>query len=213
MFPAELRDFPKAIYSTAAYESLTSSCIRGLANCTNLQSCTWTRDQTLVTEILEVLTTRCPSLKELEINGHATGSYDPQILLQFSSLTKISLIMPSLDVINCLPKWLQKTGETLTAFHVICKVSQSLEPSSSIRPISQATPLITDSTLKSLGQYMTQLKHLHIAGCPKVTHHGILSVLRHTSQRIESLGLEGLSSSFVGDLSPLFTATHTPGMS
>ena len=204
MVPSELRDFPKAISSSASHESLISSCLKGLANCTNLHSCTWTRDQTLSTEILGVISSSCPSLKELEINGHAAGSYNPQILLQFTSLTKISLIMPSLDVINFLPHWLQKTGETLTAFHVVCKVGWFLEPSFSVQLILQATPLITDSTLKSLGQYMTQLKHLHIAGCPKVTHQGVLSVL-HNPERIESLGLEGLSSLFVGCRSALLT--------
>ncbi|KAF8485575.1 hypothetical protein JB92DRAFT_3025887 [Gautieria morchelliformis] len=173
----ELRDFPKAIYSAESYESLTSSCLKGLTNCTTLHSCTWTRDQTLSTEILEVLSSKCSSLKELEINGHATGTYNPRVLLQFTSLTKISLVMPSIDVIDILPIWLQRTGESLTAFHVLCK----------------ETTLITDSTLETLGHFMTQLKHLHIAGCPKVTQNGILSVLRHNSQRIESLGLEGLS--------------------
>jgi len=127
-FSTELRDFPKAVYSTKSYDSLTSSCLRGLANCTTLRSCTWTRDKTLSTEILEVISSTCFSLKELEINGHATGTYNPEVLLRFTSLNKISLIMPSLSVIEILPNWLQKTGETLTAFHILCKVCKVPQP-------------------------------------------------------------------------------------
>ena len=118
--------------------------------------------------------------------------------------------MPSLDVIDILPDWLQKTGETLTAFHVLCKVCSVLQ-SISIRLTSQATSLITDSALEKLGHYMTQLKHLHIAGCPKVTHKGILSIL-HNTQRIESLGLEGLSSAFVSSRYPLNIGTQFPAV-
>ncbi|KAF8580095.1 hypothetical protein K439DRAFT_1637353 [Ramaria rubella] len=176
----ELRDFPKAIYSTESYDSLTSTCLRGLANCINLQSCTWTRDRTLSSEILDVLSSKCPALKQLEINGHATGTYNPNRLLHFSSLTKISLIMPSSEVIDILPIWLQITRETLNAFHVLCK----------------ATTLITDLTLETVAPYMTHLKHFHVAGCPRVTHKGILSIFSHNLQGLESLGLEGLSSTF-----------------
>ena len=121
---AELRDFPKAIWANKSFASLTNNCLRGLANCTTLQSCSWTRDSTLTNEILDVLSSRCSHLKELEINGNSTSAYNPEILLQFTSLAKISLIMPSVDVINILPTWLRKTGETLTAFNVLCKVCQ-----------------------------------------------------------------------------------------
>lgn len=119
----ELRDFPKAIYSSESYEALNKSCLRGLSNCATLRSCTWTRDHTLSSEILEVLS-NCPALRELEINGHATGTYNPQLLLRFGSLAKISLIMPSADVVEILPNWVEKTGKTLTALHILCKVSR-----------------------------------------------------------------------------------------
>lgn len=44
---------------------------------------------------------------------------------------------------------------------------------------------------------MQGLKHFHIAGCPRVTQKGIFTVLAHNAPGLESLGLEGLSSSFV----------------
>lgn len=174
----ELRDFPKAIYSDT-HDSLVSSCLKGLSNCCNLRSCTWTRDKTLNTEILGVLST-LSSLKRLEINGHSTGTYDPHALLRFNSLNKISLIMPSSEVVSILSVWVQKLGNSLNSFHVLCK----------------ASPLITDTMLEAMAPHMIRLEHLHIAGCPRVTHKGILDIISHNQVGIKSLGLEGLSQSF-----------------
>ncbi|KIJ55544.1 hypothetical protein M422DRAFT_63582 [Sphaerobolus stellatus SS14] len=183
VYRLELRDFPKAIFSDS-YDNLLQSCLKGLSNCSNLRSCTWTRDRTLSTEFLGVLSS-LPSLKHLEINGHSTGTYDPQALLRFKTLEKISLIMPSAEVIAILPAWTQKVKDTLNTFHVLCK----------------ASPLITDSTLDAMAPYMTRLQHLHIAGCPRITHKGILAVISNTQDGIKSLGLEGLSPSL--DISEL----------
>ncbi|KAF8510199.1 hypothetical protein BU17DRAFT_55597 [Hysterangium stoloniferum] len=192
----ELRDFPRAIYSTASHESLTKSCITGLVHCRSLRSCTWTRDQTLSGEILEALSS-CISLKELEINGHSTGTYDARLLLLFKSLTKISLIMPSAEVVDILPQWLMKNKETLTAFHVLCKSSS----------------LITNDRLAAMAPYMTRLRHLHIVGCPRITHRGILAVIRHNTASFESLGLEGLSPTFelpaLAEVAPLLTSLNS----
>lgn len=147
-----------------------------------------------------MLSSKAFSLRELMINGNSSGSYNPQVLLRFTSLTKISLIMPSLAVIDILPAWLQKTGETLTTFHVVCPFSQSLFLVFDWST-SQMACHINDSALETMGQYMTQLKDLSIVGCRRITHRGILSILSHNTRRIESLGLEDLSSEFVSSLS------------
>ena len=119
MLCTEIRDIPKATFSSESSETLNAIYLRALTNCTNLRSCTWTRES-LSSEILEVLSTHCPALRELEINGHAT--YNPQLLPRFGTLAKISLIMPSADVVDILPSWIENTGKTLTTLHIICQV-------------------------------------------------------------------------------------------
>lgn len=179
-----IRDFPKSLFGTSpSYLALLHDCTVGLQNCTNLTSCTWTRDGSLTSEILNALSTchvtpvlaqdlrslspeasfdlldtgfatlslasesgtlnsdlrtakksysdskldeaitRAP-LKELEINGHSDGNFDPVLLLKFDKLTKISLIMPSDGVLEMLPRWAEVTGATLKNLTLICKVRQ-----------------------------------------------------------------------------------------
>ncbi|KAJ3988777.1 hypothetical protein F5890DRAFT_1402401 [Lentinula detonsa] len=174
----ELRDFPKYLGSSDGTDTL-EMVVDGLKNCTNLHSCTWTRDGSLNSKILEAL--QCSqSLQTLEINGRDAGNYDPQLLLHFIGLRKISLIMPSSSVISVLRPWLQKTGTSLTSLTIICKTS----------------PIITDAKLELVAPYLSRLKHFHLTGCSKVTHEGIESILSANSDGIVSLGLEGLSPNF-----------------
>ncbi|KAJ4490197.1 hypothetical protein J3R30DRAFT_3279097 [Lentinula aciculospora] len=174
----ELRDFPKALGGNDGNDTL-EMVVNGLRNCINLRSCTWTRDGSLNSGILEAL--QCPrNLQTLEINGHAEGNYDPQLLIQFSGLQKISLIMPSSSVISVLRPWLQRTGTSLKSLTIICKTSS----------------ILTNAKLKLLAPYLSQLKHFHLTGCSKVTQEGIESVLSAIENGIVSLGLEGLSPKF-----------------
>lgn len=96
--------------------------VKALKNCVNLQACTWTRDGSLDTFILETLH-QCPRLEELEINGHDDGNYDPCLLLQFTHLRRISLIMPSGPVVGALKPWMALTGGTVQSLTLICKAS------------------------------------------------------------------------------------------
>lgn len=173
----ELRDFPK-FFDVAERQALSQLCVAGLLNCPGLCACTWTRDQTITSEILDALK-QCPSLKELEINGHS-ATYSPISLLDFHSLTKISLIMPSANVIAVLPTWLANNSQNLTSLQIICKSSG----------------LVTDQILVTIAQSVSNLKHLHLLGCVKVTHIGIGALLQSNQAGFESLGLEGLSSTF-----------------
>lgn len=118
---AEIRDFPKGL-SADRHSELLQMCDRGIRNCIKLRSCTWTRDGSLQSTVLESLA-GCSQLQELEINGNDSG-YDPVLLTQFSHLSKISLIMPSVYVLDVLPTWFPITGETLRSLTIICKVRQ-----------------------------------------------------------------------------------------
>jgi hypothetical protein len=91
-----------------------------------MRSCAWTRDGSLESAILQALQ-QCPQLEELEINGHDSGYYNPTLLAQFSKLSKISLIMPSAQVIEVLPSWISTTGSTLRNLTIICKVRERME--------------------------------------------------------------------------------------
>jgi hypothetical protein len=64
------------------------------------------------------------TLDELEINGHSDGHYDARILEGFVHLRRMSLIMPSADVVGRLPTWVARTGPQLRSLTLICKVSQ-----------------------------------------------------------------------------------------
>ncbi|KAK7047461.1 hypothetical protein VNI00_006692 [Paramarasmius palmivorus] len=173
----EIRDFPKALVGESGADQ-RRHVIQGLKNCTKLSSCTWTRDGSLDSDVLEAL--NHSSLKELEINGHNQGFYDPKILLRFHDLQKISVIMPSPAVVQTLSPWLERTGEALRNLTIICKSS----------------PIITDETLELLSPNLRNLEYLYITGCPKVTHRGVFAVLSQSTQGLLGLGIEGLSPRF-----------------
>ncbi|KAJ6537371.1 hypothetical protein DFH09DRAFT_1042451 [Mycena vulgaris] len=171
----EIRDFPKSMGADNLHELVLS----GLRNCVNLRACTWTRDGSLNSGILAVLQAS-DSLVELEINGHSDGQYDAGILAGFSHLRKLSLIMPSADVVARLNSWMARTGATLRSLTLICKMS----------------PLVTDSVLEALAPNLAHLEQFSITGCPRVTHLGIWAVISQNSEGLRALGLEGLAVKF-----------------
>ncbi len=127
--------------------------LQGLKNCVNLRRCTWTRDGSLTSEILqallcasanvepdseikdipleyfhkEELTMRLENhgLRELEVNGH-DGYYNRVLLLGFVGLERISLIMPSAPVVALLPTWASLNHKTLRKLTLICKVCRGI---------------------------------------------------------------------------------------
>jgi hypothetical protein len=114
----DIRDFPKGFTDS---NELSDSVVKGLQNCVNLQSCSWTRDGSLTSDILRALQ-GLPYLERLEINGHHQGNYNQQELANFTHLNAVTIIMPSQDVISTLPAWFMATGDTLTRLTLICKV-------------------------------------------------------------------------------------------
>lgn len=95
--------------------------VLGLKNCVNLRSVTWTREGSLTSAIMSVLAS-LPALDRLEINGHDSGNYDPNILTQFTHLTQLSVIMPSAAIVGQLHPWFQLQRVQLTHLTFICKV-------------------------------------------------------------------------------------------
>ncbi|KIJ64685.1 hypothetical protein HYDPIDRAFT_153403 [Hydnomerulius pinastri MD-312] len=173
----EIRDFPKAL-SASGHLDLLQLCIKGIKNCVNLRSCTWTRDGSLHSAVLESLRD-CPQLRELEINGNSSG-YNPIMLTQFTHLSKLSLIMPSAQVLDIFPSWISMTGATLRSLTIICK----------------ASTLVTDVFLAHLAPNLEELEYLYIIGCPKVTHGGIGAVASANKNGLLGISLEGLSQAF-----------------
>ncbi|KAF8452580.1 hypothetical protein L210DRAFT_3383440 [Boletus edulis BED1] len=173
----EIRDFPKGL-SAERHSELLQLCSEGIRNCVHLRSCTWTRDGSLHSCVLESLSS-CPQLRELEINGN-DSEYNPDLLAQFSRLSKISLIMPSAHVLDVFPAWISITGETLRSLTLICK----------------ASTLVTDAFLVHLSSKLQGLEYLYIIGCPRVTHLGIGAIAAANKNGLVGVSVEGLSQAF-----------------
>ncbi|KAF7299495.1 F-box domain-containing protein [Mycena indigotica] len=176
-YSLEIRDFPKSFVGNEDIESVV---VHALRNCINLESCTWTRDGSLTSDILQVLS-EGGTLRELEINGRSDSRYDPRILTSFTILARISLIMPSRDVVALLPTWIAQTTSTLRSLTLICKMSI----------------FIDDAVLKNIAPNVPLLEQLSLTGCPAISHEGISAMLSHNVVGIRSLSLEGLPKKFV----------------
>lgn len=177
----EVRDFPKSILQRieGRNEEILNMCLRGIRNCVNLQACVWTRDGTMNSPILEELS-RCRHLDSLELNGHHNYSFDPILLLNFHQLRRLSIIMPSGEVLNAIPTLLVGSANTLESLSLICRSSS----------------LVTDEFLSCLSPSLHSLRSLSLAGCTKVTHQGVKRVLSTSDQGLQELSLEALSPLF-----------------
>ncbi|KAJ7758250.1 hypothetical protein B0H16DRAFT_1313889 [Mycena metata] len=184
----EIRDFPKSV----AADELGELVVKGLRNCVSLRACTWTRDGALNSAVLAVLQAS-DTLLELEINGHSDGHYDAALLRGFAHLRRVSLIMPSADVVRQLQPWMASTGAQLRSLTLICKMS----------------PLVTDGVLEAIAPSLAQLEKFSITGCPRISHLGIWAILAHNSAGLCVLGLEGLAVKF--DIAAL--SAHCAGSS
>ncbi|CAK5282490.1 unnamed protein product [Mycena citricolor] len=188
MLRLEIRDFPKSIAFPHPLESLV---LRGLGNCTNLRSFTWTRDGTLSSPILRVLAS-LPTLAELELNGRAGRRWDAELLDQVTGLRRLSLTMPTEDVVRRLPLCLRNSAASLTELTLICRMS----------------PLVTDAVLVALAPHLVNLEQFAIMGCPRVTPAGVCAVLEASLLGMTSLALEGLAPKFPITTLANFIAGH-----
>ncbi|KAJ8489015.1 hypothetical protein ONZ45_g13745 [Pleurotus djamor] len=168
----EIRDFPKS-----QHEGQSTIFPRGLRNCINLRYCVWTRDGSLNDEIIRNLS-ELKQLQSLTINGHSTSEYNESLLLQIRGLHDVSLIMPSLDVVDILSDWAAVSD--LRSLELICKSSS----------------YVTNDKLDTLASACPNLERLRLIGCVKVTHVGLYKILSSNRNGLTDLGLEGLSPNF-----------------
>ncbi|KAI6122130.1 hypothetical protein EV401DRAFT_2056560 [Pisolithus croceorrhizus] len=157
---AEIRDFPKGL-STEDHSSLSGRCVRAIRQCTNLKSCTWTKDGSLHSELLESLLD-CQQLGSW-INGNS------------ADLRKISLIMPSVQIIckawnntSYLQQTLNKCVQAST--HVTDGLLESLSPNlAELECLHILDPKVTHKGIGALvsanrsGLFAINLEHLSLS--------------------------------------------------
>ncbi|EJU01257.1 hypothetical protein DACRYDRAFT_116467 [Dacryopinax primogenitus] len=183
-------------------DAVFQCCAQGLANCVNLESCTWQVHNALTSQILIALAS-LPRLQRLEINAHP-GTYEPADLIRVRQIRALRLTMPDKAAIDVLLRW-------LTA---MCVEGTDEERGTEIglhelKIICQSTNYyIGSKQLTKLAPYLTQLKSLHLRDCPNADHIGVYTILRGCSFRMEDLCLERISPDF--DLKELATGLKLP---
>ncbi|KAN0116626.1 hypothetical protein V8E52_005770 [Russula decolorans] len=196
----EIRDFPKRYGVGFLDEQSINTFIKGLENCVHLKACIWTRDGSLTSEILTCLA-RCPDLTDITLNGGYSPHYESMDLVQLLHPRKISLIMPSMSVVRILPHWLRAIGQSLTSLSLICKACIFHDLS------------VTDNFLENISQCLSQLEHLNLAGCQRVTNEGVWSIIGHNVRNLKELSLESLSPLFSSFTFLRPTCTKAGGLS
>jgi hypothetical protein len=63
-------------------------------------------------------------------------------------------------------------------------------------PKGQRDTSITDTLLENISHHLSQIEHLNLAGCPRVTNEGVWSIIRYNVKNIKELALENLSPDF-----------------
>lgn len=66
------------------------------------------------------------------------------------------------------------------------------------RTLMQSSTRVTDGVLHDIAPHIINLEYLYLVGCPKVTHEGLSAALSGIYKGIVGLGMEGLSTAFVG---------------
>ncbi|KAG8703946.1 hypothetical protein FRC09_003855 [Ceratobasidium sp. 395] len=176
----DFRVFPTPFTVDEKLELVRLAC-QAIDRCVNLISCSWTRDGSLYSKIIESLA-GLKKLKSLEINGRPGRwtAWVPDDLFRFRHLESLTLIMPVQAVTEILPAWTAQNSETL----------QSL-----------STTALGDVTLRKMIPSLRGLRRLHLAGCAKITEGSVKEALSDNIVGLRSLALEGCSPYF--DMSAL----------
>lgn len=163
----------------------------------NLRCFIWTRDGSLSSSVLLAIL-KHPFLQELEINGRQHES-NLAILPQFTSLRRIKLIMPTSPVVEILPAWLKSLISPLQNLTIVCKVGTAPDayPVRILSGRKQTSTAVTDALLELISEDLSGLDELHLAGCNKVTHRGLVNALRHNKNGIKSLSMDNIAPSLV----------------
>ncbi|KAG8695855.1 hypothetical protein FRC08_007522 [Ceratobasidium sp. 394] len=176
----DFRDFPTHLTVDEKLQLIALAC-RAISHCVNLLSCSWTRDGSLYTKIIESLA-ELKKLQSLEINGRPGPwtAWVPDDLFRFRHLQSLTLIMPVQAVMDVLPAWTEQNSETLESLVIICK----------------STTALNDSALYKMAPSLRGLRRLHLAGCVKITEGSVNEVLSNNSVGLQSLALESCSPHF-----------------
>lgn len=190
--------------------SLASKTLLAFLSLPNLTSLAFTRDHSLSPQLLQAIATCMPALRELEINAHSTGSFDPSGLLQIRGpLRKLVLVMPDKGTISILTEWLKaifedgvRGGRHQPGLHELTILSKvrCWRPSSRVlltgKRLSQFSPLVNDGLLAALAPNLLHLRSLSLTASTRVTANGLLGLLRTATGSTRSvLGSDGVRRS------------------
>ncbi|CAE6535072.1 unnamed protein product, partial [Rhizoctonia solani] len=172
----EFRDFPNHLNFDERHRIIALA-TQAISNCVNLRSCSWTRDGTLSTRMLQELA-GLESLKELEINAKpgAFGAWFPEDLLAFRGLQSLTLIMPARSIVELLPAWSAENKDTLESLVVICKdaLAQALVTGRHLRNVHLT--LMTDVA--------GEMRPLHLLTAQEICQH----VARNCGDSLQLIG-------------------------
>jgi hypothetical protein len=70
---------------------------------------------------------------------------------------------------------------------------------------TQTSTTVTDALLGQISEALSGLDELHLTGCQRVTHEGLVNALRHNKDGIKHLSIENFSPSLVRHRASPFT--------
>lgn len=101
----EVRSYPPPQIITNLVSSQTLLTFLSLPNLTSLA---FTRDHSLSNALISAISTSMPNLRELEINAHSSGCFDPRSLLKIKDrLQRLALVMPDRGTVGVLEEWIR----------------------------------------------------------------------------------------------------------
>ena len=127
-----------------------------------------------------------------------SANYDPQLLLGFTELHRVSLIKLSLPVVCQLKPWLSAKFDiniqsTLTSC-CHCVILQ----------IILVTRHSHRQILEAIAPSLVNQEHLNLSDCYRVTHLGVWAIVSSSANGILGLTLESVYFNFVKLCSPIY---------
>lgn len=105
----EIRSYPPPQILTGALSSATLLSFLALPNVSSLA---FTRDHSLSPQLLSAIASSMPGLRELEVNAHSAGSFDPRCLVGITGrLERLVLVMPDRGTVGVLEEWVRRVHE------------------------------------------------------------------------------------------------------
>ncbi|KAI0356948.1 hypothetical protein OH77DRAFT_1495200 [Trametes cingulata] len=166
----DIRAIPTMKY--APHPKFLHDCSRTMSLCKNLGAFTCTLD--VMPAFLLSLQAK-DGLESMRFIGNLTTDQSEQ-LAQISGLRELTIDTSSWNLVNALPKWMERLRPTLVSLTLYSIQSLNVD--------------ILETVLPDL----PNLTRLHVVGCPRVDHTAILRLLSHTPN-LESLAFTSYDSS------------------